>query len=114
MKSTIWLICLFIFGIAKHWSILYLVPEFEFTTSLIVNLLPKSLNEGIWVDLPNLFVKTPKRNQHQNNFLSRDCGSVGRAVASNTRDLQFLSNRHEILFTINYIESCIWKDENKE
>ena len=32
------------------------------------------------------------------------CGSVGRAVASDTRDLQFESSLQHFLFTINRVE----------
>ena len=50
-------------------------------------------------------------------FLGSGCGSVGRAVASNTRGPQFESSHRQKnylyikhLFTVN----CDWKDENKE
>ena len=38
--------------------------------------------------------------------LGSDCGSVGRAVSFDTRDLQFESSDRQILFTINSIKNC--------
>ena len=42
--------------------------------------------------------------------LGSDCGSVGRAVASDNRDPRFESSLQEILFTIN----CIGKTKIKK
>ena len=43
-----------------------------------------------------------------NNSLGSGCGSVGRVVASNTRDPQFESSSHrQILFTINCIKDVL-------
>ena len=44
----------------------------------------------------------------KNNSLGSGCGSVGRVVASNTRDPQFESSSHrQILFTINCIKDVL-------
>ena len=51
-----------------------------------------------------------------NNNCSKgsDCGSVGRAVASNTIGPWFESSHRQTLFwTFVYCQLC-WKDENKE
>ena len=42
------------------------------------------------------------------------CDSIGKAVASDTRDPRFKSSHQQILFTINCIWWMDWKDENKE
>ena len=41
-------------------------------------------------------------------------GSVGRAVASNTRDLQFESSHQHTFIEIISFRQLYWKDENKE
>ena len=50
-------------------------------------------------------------------FLGSGCGSVGRAIASNTRGPQFESRHQKIyLFLLNIclLSTVYWKDENKE
>ena len=48
------------------------------------------------------------------NVYYRGCGSVGRAVASNSRGPQFKSShRQKIILNIAYCQ-LYWKDENKE
>ena len=45
------------------------------------------------------------------------CGSVGRAVASDTRGLRFeSSHRQKIIYILNIwlLSTVYWKDENKE
>ena len=44
------------------------------------------------------------------NQLGSGCDSVGRAVASNTRDQEFESN-HQQIFTINLIEKTNMKQK---
>ena len=51
----------------------------------------------------------------KNNSLGSGCGSVGRVVASNTRDPQFESSSHrQILFTINCIKDVLKIRKKKE
>ena len=42
------------------------------------------------------------------------CGSVGRAVASNTRGPRFESSHRQNLLNICLLSTVYWKDENKE
>ena len=45
------------------------------------------------------------------------CGSVGRAVASNTKGLQFeSSHRQKFIYILNIclLSTVYWKDENKK
>ena len=46
--------------------------------------------------------------------LGSDCGSVGRAVSFDTRDLQFESSDRQILFTINSIKIYSKKKKGRE
>ena len=52
-----------------------------------------------------------KFEPYKHNVEGCGCGSVGRAVASNTKDLQFESSHWPILCTINCIESIFKRRE---
>ena len=64
---------------------------------LTKRLLPLSINSG---------------NMYKEN-MGIGCGSVGRAVASDTRGPQFESS-HRRNFIMNIFTNNCWKDENKE
>ena len=46
--------------------------------------------------------------------LGSDCDAVGRAVASDTRDLRFESSHRQIIYNLLYYCQLYWKDENKK
>ena len=51
------------------------------------------------------------------SFLGSGCGSVGRAVASNTRGPRFeSSHQQKFIFKLNIwlLSTVYWKDKNKE
>ena len=67
------------------------------------------------LSLPKIRPKFKLFKQKQKKFVKGSgCGSVGRAVSSNTRGLQFVSS-HRAKFILNIVYCQLyWKDENKE
>ena len=77
-----------------------------------ISLWKNHLFVGIALDLSTLATRFV--NNKQTNFatpVSR-CGSVGRAVVSNSRDFRFESSHWQILFTINCIEKTKLKKKS--
>ena len=58
-------------------------------------------------------ILAPYCTQRNNKILGSGCGSVGRAIASNPRDLRFESIHWQEI-VLNIYCQLYWRDENKE
>ena len=60
--------------------------------------------------IPHTFFRTHKLRPTRGS----GCGSVGRAVASETRGPRFESSHRQKIYNICLLSTVYWKDENKE
>ena len=63
---------------------------------------------------PNCFVDTLSRQFRQILQFGSGCGSVGRAVASDTRGMWLISRHQQNLFVASINCQLFWVDQNKE
>ena len=85
-----------------HWFCSHCLYESSISLAFEI-VLVKVKQECLHLSLVNVIIK----------LLGSGCGSVGRAVASNSRDPQFESSHCQKFILNTYCQLC-WKDENKE
>ena len=87
------------------------IGKFYITYNITVNCIDKT---KIKKKRPRMAHFLKNNNKLCLDTLGSDCDAVGRAVASDSRDLRFESSHQQILYYLLYYCQLYWKDENKE